>query len=176
MNGAKFYIAGRPCLDEPYHLKGVGLPNIYLLNGVTFENDPDYGELVTIENLEGLHRAIGLHIVEKCEPMTGAELRFLRKQMDLTQVQLAKRMAVTDQTIANYEKGKTGRNTLGSADLTMRLLYLVHVLPPESRTCLLKEAVEVYAACEAEVRKKLPELPRRKLVGKWTEPVCLAAA
>lgn len=82
VNGARFYIGGRPYLDEPYHLKGVGLPNIYLLNGVIFENDPDYGELITIENLEGLLRTIGLHIVEKCEPMTGAELRFLRKQME----------------------------------------------------------------------------------------------
>ena len=103
---AEFHIKGRPRLAEPYHLKGVGLPNIYLLNGVKVEHDPDYGRLVTIDNVDGLHRAIGLHIVEKRDRMTGDELRFLRKQMNLSQAALAKRLRVTDQTVANYETSR----------------------------------------------------------------------
>ena len=172
---ARFYIKGRPYNDEPYHLKGVGLPNIYLLNGVTLEDHPDYGTLVSIENVEGLYRAIGLHIVENEPPMTGPELRFLRKQMELTQGQLGAMLSVTDQTIANYEKGNT---CVGPADLAVRFLYLLHVLPPESRTALLKPM----APAPGLIRRvkprlhPLPEVPRRKLVGKWQEPMDLMAA
>ena len=57
---AEFYIKGRRLLDKPYHLKAIGLPNVYLRNGVTIENDADYGKLITIEDIPGLHRAIGL--------------------------------------------------------------------------------------------------------------------
>jgi hypothetical protein len=40
---------------------------------------------VGFRNLNGLHRAIGLRIIEKPELISGAELRFLRKQLDMTQ-------------------------------------------------------------------------------------------
>ena len=53
-----------------------------------------------------LHRAIGLHIVTARRD-DGAELRFLRKQLRLTQEALAQRLRVNVQTVANYEKGKT---------------------------------------------------------------------
>jgi DNA-binding XRE family transcriptional regulator len=76
------------------------------LNGFRFEDDPDYGRMVHVINLDGLHRAIGLHLIEK------SDLTFLRKQLNLTQAQLGKQMGVTDQTVANYEKGKTDTGPL----------------------------------------------------------------
>jgi hypothetical protein len=39
----------------------------------------------TFENINWLHRAIGLHIVEKDEPVSGHEFRFPRVQMGLSQ-------------------------------------------------------------------------------------------
>jgi DNA-binding transcriptional regulator YiaG len=159
----EFYIKGHRRLREPYHLKAVGLPNVYLLNGVTFENDPEHGELVSIENMRGLLGAIGLHIIEKPTPMTGAEFRFLRKQMGLTQAALAKPMHVSDQTIANYEKANT--RLAGPADPHMRILYMLHVLPPESRADLLKAV----AGSLTDAPEKVPEMPRRKIVAGWHE-------
>ena len=167
----EFCLQGRPKLAEPYHLKGIGLPNIYLLNGVTFESDPHYGELVTIENLKGLHAANGLHIIEKSTPMTGTEFRFLRKQMRLTQVALAKLMLVTDQTIANYEKENT--KSLGSADPLMRLVYLLHILPRESKVDLLKVLVDEIERQSSKTR--VPDPPRRKIVEGWHEAPLVAA-
>jgi putative transcriptional regulator len=55
---------------------------------------PDYGPMIHIENINGLHRAIGLHIVEKLEPMSGREFRFLRKQMGLTQSELSAHLGI----------------------------------------------------------------------------------
>ena len=94
--------------------------------------------------------------------MTGAEFRFLRKQMELTQQELAGIMKTTDQTIANYEKGKTA--DLGPADPFLRLTYLLHVIPEETRADVLKEMAEHLGAVGA---PKLPDLPRTKIVQKW---------
>jgi transcriptional regulator with XRE-family HTH domain len=156
----EFFLKGRPKLAKPYHLKGVGLPYVYLLNGVTLEDDPEYGELITIENVQGLYRAIGLHIIGKEAPMTGDEFRFLRKEMEFTQVQLADRLLVDQQTVANYEKGKTAH---GAADAALRLDYLMHITPPKLLGPLVK------AIREALPRAQMPETSRRQIVGKWQE-------
>jgi transcriptional regulator with XRE-family HTH domain len=121
----------------------------------------DYGPMVHVVNINGLHRAIGLHIVEKLEPMSGRECRFLR----LTQSELAEQLGVTDQTVANYEKGKTG--DFGPADGWMRIHYLLSILPEETRLGVIKAVTEA--------RKKLPEVPRRQLVERWMENELQAA-
>jgi transcriptional regulator with XRE-family HTH domain len=156
-----FYMEGRKFLAEPYHYVESGLDNIFLLNGVS-ETATDYGTMVHIENINGLHRAIGLHIVENEKPMSGPEFRFLRKQMGLSQVELAKDLGVTDQTIANYEKGNT---RLGPADVLMRACYLLAVVPAETRV----EAVKSVLRPAPRKRKRLPDVPRRRLVERWVE-------
>ena len=156
-----FFIEGREFLAEPYHYVESGLDGVVLLNGVS-ETATDYGPMVHIENINGLHRAIGLHIVEKEEPMSGPEFRFLRKQMGLSQADLAKDLGVTDQTVANYEKGNT---RLGPADALIRACYLLSVLPAETRV----EAVKSVLRPAPRKRKRLPDVPRRRLVEHWVE-------
>jgi transcriptional regulator with XRE-family HTH domain len=134
----EFFIKGQELFPEPYAYREIGLGNIVLLNGVTTTQTP-YGPMTHIESIHGLHRAIGLAIAEMSAPMSGAEFRFLRKQLGLTQAELAARMHVTDQTIANYEKGKTG---LGPADPFIRALYLVHILPDRTRVDVLKPMMD----------------------------------
>jgi transcriptional regulator with XRE-family HTH domain len=130
----RFYIPGREFLPEPYHLRGIGLPNVYLLNGVTLEASP-YGDLVTVEHLAGLHRTVGLHLIRKPRPLAGVEFRFLRKLMGLTQRELAGKMSVSDQTIANYEKDKTAPS---DASAHLRLLAALALLPVEAADELRK--------------------------------------
>lgn len=158
-----FYIKRRKLLRKPYHYVECGLDDIFLLNGVS-ENETKYGVMVHVENLNGLHRAIGLHIVEKEDPMSGAEFRFLRKQMEITQAKLAKVFSVTDQTIANYEKDNS---RLGPADALMRACYLFYVLPSETRLDVLK-AVRALAP-EDSKPSKVPDAPRRQIVDSWAE-------
>jgi DNA-binding transcriptional regulator YiaG len=123
-----FSLRGRRPLDKPYLFKGAGLPNVYLRSGVKIEKDPDYGKLVTIERMPELFQAIAFAIVAKHEPLTGDEMRFLRKRMELRQADLAQDLRVTEQTVANYEKDKT---EAGPADLALRYLYLAHVADDE---------------------------------------------
>jgi DNA-binding transcriptional regulator YiaG len=160
---AEFFIEGEKLLAKPYRYLASGLDNIFLLNGVT-ENKTDYGPMIHIENVNGLHRAIGLHIIEKSAAMTGPEFRFLRKQLGLSQLELAKTFGVTDQTIANYEKGKS---SLGPAENGIKTAYLLHILPEQTRVEVIKSMMKADAPLK--VRKKLPDVPRRKLVEQWCE-------
>jgi putative transcriptional regulator len=154
-------IHGRRLLDTPYHLKGIGLPNVFLLNGVTMEDDADYGPLVTIEQIHNLHRVLGLSIVRQPQQLNGEEMRFLRKQIGLTQVQLATKLGVSQQTVANYEKGKTEK---GPADIALRFIYLAHVSPNAD----LADDCRQIAAELAEVSEQSHTTKTRLRAGQWS--------
>lgn len=159
----EFYIKDRPMLEKPYHLSGIGLPNVYLLNGVEIEHDPDYGKLVTISDIHNLHHAIGFHIVSKPEPMTGDELRFLRKQMQATQTDLAHILRVDVQTIANYEKGKT--KNLGTAEVAMRMIFTLHIMPEDAKKDFIKAVIGM--SDRKPTKSRIPERIRKKINGPW---------
>ena len=104
-----------------YEYKGAGLPGIFLKNGYKIQETP-YGEGVSFEDVEGLHRAIAADVVRERTPMTGSQFRFLRKEQDLTQEEVAAIFRVTVQTIANWEK-KGDEAIDGPADIAMRAFY-----------------------------------------------------
>lgn len=83
-----FYMKEMTFLSEPYHYIECGLEDIFLLNGVS-ETETDYGTMIRIENINELHRAIGLRIIGNGQRMTGAEFRFLQKQTGHNQIDLA---------------------------------------------------------------------------------------
>jgi transcriptional regulator with XRE-family HTH domain len=103
-----------------YHYTQCGLDNIYLKNGYKEENT-GYGTGVSIYDIEDLHKVIARGIVNKEDRLTAKEFRFLRIEMDYSQVTLGKLMGLTDQQIANYEKSKTHSTNL--ADKAIRDLY-----------------------------------------------------
>nr|WP_017244666.1 transcriptional regulator [Stutzerimonas stutzeri] len=104
-----------------YEYKGAGLPGIFLKNGYTLHETP-YGPGVSFEDIDGLHRAIAADIVRQKTPMTGSQFRFLRKEQDLVQGELAGVLRVDVQTIANWEK-KGDAEVPGPADVAMRAFY-----------------------------------------------------
>ena len=104
-----------------HHYKESGLDNVYLENGYEAVETP-YGPGLTIQNTEGLHRAIGLWLVAQPIPLNGAELRFLRMEMELTQRDLAGILGAKEQTLRIWEKGR-GKPTPGPADRLLRAIY-----------------------------------------------------
>lgn len=102
-----------------YHYKESGLRNIWLVNGFEVMQDPDYGECVSIADTAGLHRAIGMDLIHHRPSLTGAEFRFLRKEMDLSQNALAELFGNNEQAVARWEK--TG-SVPKWADRLMRVL------------------------------------------------------
>ena len=166
---ATFHIPGRHMAAESFHYTASGLGNIYLQSGFTFEDDPEYGRIVTIESEDDLLRAIGLHIFEESHELTGAEFRFLRKLMGLTQKELGSTLAISAQTVANYEKGATA--IAGPARKFLRLLFAVHFLPDDARASVVKSI----AAPASLGRRALPARLRQRIARRWREPAPVAA-
>ena len=104
-----------------FEYTGSGLDGIFLKNGYTLV-ETEYGQGVSIDNLEGLHKAIAADILRQKTPMTGHQYRFLRKEQDLVQAEIAAMLRVDVQTIANWEK-KGADAVPGPADFAMRAFY-----------------------------------------------------
>ena len=107
-----------------FEYKSCGLPNVWLRNGYEVHETP-YGSSVSIHNVEGLHRAIGLDLVNRKPQLSGDEVRFLRKELDMSQVLLAHLLGVGETSVRHWE---SGRQTITKpAERVLRLLYREHV-------------------------------------------------
>lgn len=103
-----------------YKYDDAGLRNVWLANGYTVRKTR-YGKAVAIENVEGLTRAICRALASKPGRLTGAEIRYLRLHLGLSQKALGKAFGNTEQAIALWEK--KGRIPLW-ADKHLRLLVI----------------------------------------------------
>lgn len=104
-----------------YHYTDSGLDNVYLINGYS-EHETPYGRAVSIENLDGLHEAIAGGLLKATKPLNGAELRFLRHELDLSQKRLAQFLGMSEQSVARWEK-KRSHPIEPMADRIVRLIY-----------------------------------------------------
>lgn len=104
-----------------FHYKSCGLKNIWLANGYE-EVDTPYGKATSIHNLEELHAVIGMSLVLDKPKLTGSELRFLRKELDLSQSNLAGLLDVNESSIRAWESGRTKISS--PAERLIRLLYI----------------------------------------------------
>jgi transcriptional regulator with XRE-family HTH domain len=152
---------------EPLHYKACGLDDVYLFNGFKIEKI-DGDEFVTIEDLDGLWKAIGLYLVTMRKGLAPKEIRFLRHHMNYTQAELAARMRVTDQTVARWEKGS---DLPGPEDLLLRVLFLSSkIAQPEGKTLLAhfpKLSDQIIERDEPEAKPTLFEHEHDKK--KWRE-------
>ena len=108
----------------PLHYTECGLDDVYLVSGYEIDNTP-YGEGLSIKNADQLHRAIGCYMTKEKKALSGKELRFLRKQMNLTQSELGKLLGLSSQQVARWEKGESAIS--GPADLLLRAYFIQHV-------------------------------------------------
>jgi hypothetical protein len=65
--------------------------------------------------------------------------------------------------VANYEKGNT---SLGPVDPQMPMLYLISVLPEQTRLEVLKDMTAKISSRE---RAELPQVSRRQIAQCWQE-------
>ncbi len=103
-----------------YHYTECGLRNVWLSNGYR-SLKTEYGKATSIENVEGLHRVIGEQLAKNKAKLSGAEFRFLRKELGLSQASFGKSFDLEGQTVALWEK--KGRVPTW-ADRMIRLMYI----------------------------------------------------
>ena len=97
-----------------------GLRNVWLANGYE-THDTAYGKALSYRHIHGLTRAICAALVNKPAPLSGAEFRYLRLHLRLSQVSLGKMLDVSEQSVALWEKrGRIPR----LADKHLRLFWI----------------------------------------------------
>jgi len=161
----RFYLVGEEVGREPYLYRASGLQGIYLLNGYQLENH-DGEEHVSITDIDGLHKAIGRHIVCHRKALVPAELRFLRDTMELTQSELANLLGNNTQSVARWEKGST--EIPGPAEKLFRLVFLASLMTVDElnvlRDLLLTKLQEL-----TEVDEVAATPAQFELFDRWTE-------
>lgn len=105
-----------------YHYIESGLDDVFLIDGYTIEHDPEYGDIVSFDDIDGLHKTIGKLLIESNFDLSGKEIRFLRKEMGLTQQFLGLLLGYPDdQSVAAWEKDV--RSIPRTAQRMLRLIY-----------------------------------------------------
>jgi DNA-binding transcriptional regulator YiaG len=104
-----------------YHYIDSGLSNVFLKSGYRMIDTP-YGRGVGIENLDALHLAIGKWLLTVPKQLNGAEFRFLRHELDMSQARLARLLGEKEQNIGRWERARD-RPVNPSADRIIRALY-----------------------------------------------------
>jgi transcriptional regulator with XRE-family HTH domain len=89
-----------------YHYAECGLDNV-VIDGVSFVTDDGGERVISIPNVNGLHKSIGLGIVSRKHAMSGKELRFIRTELGMTQAELANMIHREPLTISRWERNET---------------------------------------------------------------------
>lgn len=125
-----------------YHYRGAGLDNVYLKNGY---RKAKYGKeiVVSVEDAEGLHKAIAASLIHRPTRLTGQEFRFLRIEVGLSQRGLGELLGASEQSVHQWENRKT-RQVPGAAERILRLLVREQLLNGDGKIAkLLGELVEL---------------------------------
>jgi DNA-binding transcriptional regulator YiaG len=124
--------------EEPYHYTESGLRDIRLIN------IPVYSccgvESADIPNMDALHRLIAEDLILTPRPMTGLELRFLRKEAMLKPQDVAERVGIDPKTVLNWEKAESASR---HADLLTRLLVTTELWEGSKMVEILKQLAEL---------------------------------
>lgn len=115
-------------LRETYRYVESGLPNVVLV-GVEVRRCAACGhhELVLPRIVE-LHRAIAQAIILKRARLSGAEVRYLRKQLGWSGVDFARHVGVDPSTVSNWENDK---DPIGPTSDRLLRLMVAHGAPVE---------------------------------------------
>lgn len=122
--------------DGLFHYEACGLPNIRLANGYEIHDTP-YGQTVSVQNVDELHKLLATEIAEARTPLSKPEFRFLRKELGLSQNSLARLLGNSEQAVRSWEKVSGDQSIPRWADSIIRTLYLESIKDNTELTDLL---------------------------------------
>lgn len=150
------------CQEKTHHYKECGLDSIYLKNIEVCTCEKCGEEEIVIPNIPDLHRLIGKLLVMQKQPLSGKEVRFLRKHAGLSAKRFAEIIAVDKATLSRWENET---QTISSSN--DRLIRIVYCAIMEIPTNELKRIVEDEFA---EISKEKTEVPYLNLaIDAWSK-------
>ncbi len=130
----------------PY--KEHGLKDIWLSNGYTTRVNRRGEKIVTIEDHSKLKRVVGLYLCESKKILCGADIQFLRHQIQVTRKELSILIGISYKQITRYERSST--TVSGPCDRLIRILYMEHINEP----FLIKEFLSDLADLDSRLSDK----------------------
>jgi putative zinc finger/helix-turn-helix YgiT family protein len=161
----------RATQEHPYHFVGSGLPNVYLC-GIRYSVCKTCGiQAADIPALKNLMIAIARAVVKKPAPLSGAEIRYLRKRLGKKSAEFGRIIGVGEEQVSRWENDKNPPEE--SADKLIRVFY-----------CALSKDKELRGQLNEHLEGWLAALPREEHTSsfharlrdhQWTAEPCLAA-
>jgi putative zinc finger/helix-turn-helix YgiT family protein len=155
-------------LNKPYHFVDSGLPNVYLI-GIDYRVCKECGQQsADIPSLKNLLVVIGRAVVKKEAPLTGAEIRFLRKRLGKKATEFARIIGISDEQVSRWENGHNPPEE--SADKLIRVFYCILSEDPKLKKMVDKHIGDWLAALPGE--DQIKDIRARISNREWTaEPV-----
>ncbi len=111
---------------ENYRYLACGLPNV-TLKGVEVRRCGTCGDHeVVIPRIEKLHEVLAMAVVKQEARLSGAEVRFLRKQLGYSGADFARLIGVSPETVSRWENDK---ETMGPSAERLLRMFVVHKGP-----------------------------------------------
>ena len=105
-----------------YHYKECGLDSVWLADGYQMF-DTDDGRAVSISDVDGLQKAIGAWVVARSRLLTGAEMRFLRTDLQMSIEDMAALCFLMPEALSALE-GNNAAALKCPVDRIIRLVWL----------------------------------------------------
>lgn len=134
-----------------YRYTECGLDNVYLVNGFKYVEGPR-GLQIVIDDIDGLHRAIGEYLITLRKNLSGKEIKFLRQEMLMSQSTLARLLGVSDRAVIRWERGRSGQ-VPPLAEATIRMLYRDFVNDDDSGPGTMRKMLKKIAELENEIQR-----------------------
>jgi putative zinc finger/helix-turn-helix YgiT family protein len=110
--------------DKPYHYTECGLDNVYLYGVNQYKCAKCRETAVDIPKIRELHLMIGRILVCDDSPLTGPEIKYLRKELRLKSKEVADFLSVD---VATYSRWENSKIPIGAtADKLLRTLYILN--------------------------------------------------
>ncbi len=132
---------------NPYHYTECGLDNI-IIEAELIAIDDQGEEIVTIPALGHLHNTIAQGIIGQNCALSGAEIRFLRTEMGMTQAELAQLLHRDTQSVGRWERGE--------AELDPAQDIIIRQLAAEKLGLELAESVQAQSQKVAPTARRMP--------------------
>lgn len=126
---------GTSSLKKPYHFVNSGLPNVYLVGVKNKVCRICHSQSAEIPGIEELMSVIARAVRKKEAPLSGPEIRFLRKRLGEKSSDFGQIIGVTEEQVSRWENGHNLPEK--SADKLIRVFYCHLSGDPE-----LKEQVD----------------------------------
>jgi DNA-binding transcriptional regulator YiaG len=110
----------------PEHVEDLGGVVVKLFKAVIVQRCSCGEEMIAIPDLEGLARAAAMARALNPVQLSGKEVRFIRRALDLSQKEFAEKMELAPETVSRWENDHNGAGAMSEKLIRHNVCALLH--------------------------------------------------